>query len=101
MHSEVQISHIRSASREIVRQVGLLRNRFLSIGSASQCHALVELDTHGEMNIGKLSLLLSLDQSTTSRLAAQMIRDGMCYMQPDENDQRNKLLSLTKKGTEL
>lgn len=101
MQADIQISLIRSASREIVRQVGLLRNRFLSIGSASQCHALVELDTHGKMNIGKLSLLLSLDQSTTSRLAAQMIRDGICHMQPDENDQRNKLLSLTKKGTEL
>lgn len=101
MQIDIQISHIRSASREIVRQAGLLRNRFLSIGSVSQCHALVELDTHGQMNIGKLSLLLSLDQSTTSRLAAQMIRDGMCRMQPDENDQRNKLLSLTKKGTKL
>lgn len=101
MQSDIQISQIRSASREIVRQVGLLRNRFQSIGSASQCHALVELDTHGEMNIGQLSQLLSLDQSTTSRLAAQMIRDGMCHRQLDEKDQRNKLLSLTKKGTAL
>lgn len=101
MKTDIQISNIRSASREIVRQVGLLRNRYLSIGSASQCHALVELDTHGEMNIGKLSLLLNLDHSTTSRLAAQMIRDGMCQMQMDKNDQRNKLLVLTKKGAKL
>src|ERR1700733_12513467 len=101
MQTDVQISHIRSASRELVRQVGLLRNRFLSIGSASRCHALVELDAHGEMNIGKLSLVLSLDQSTTSRLVVQMIRDGICRMRLDENDRRNKFISLTQKGTKL
>jgi putative acetyltransferase len=101
MQTDIQISRIRSASREIVRQVGLLRNRFLSIGSVSLCHALVELDTHGEMNIGKLSLVLNLDQSTTSRLVVQMMRDGMCRMRPDENDRRNKFISLTQKGTKL
>lgn len=101
MQEDIQISQIRSASREMVRQFGLLDNRFSSIGTATQCHALVEIDAHGVVNSGELSLVLNLEKSTTSRLVAQMIQDGMCRMQADENDRRNKIISLTKKGLEL
>lgn len=98
MQPENLISQIRSASREMIRQFGLLNNRFSSIGSTSQCHALVELDTHGVMNLGELSEVLNLDKSTTSRLVTQLCEKGICHIQSDQNDRRNKLISLTDKG---
>ncbi|HEX4045007.1 MAG TPA: GNAT family N-acetyltransferase [Gammaproteobacteria bacterium] len=95
------ILQIRASSREMVRQLGLLNNCFSSIGSVSQCHALVELDAHGVMNLGQLSTVLNLEKSTTSRLVSQLCNKGICTIQPDENDRRNKLVSLTKKGESL
>lgn len=95
------IPQIRSASREMVRQFGLLNNHFSSIGSNSQCHALVELDSCGVMNLGQLSTVLNLDKSTASRLVTQLCEKGICLIQPDENDRRNKLISLTQKGSKL
>ncbi len=101
MQVDIQISQIRSASREMVRQFGFLNNRFSSIGSTSQCHALVELDSQGVMNLGQLSTVLNLEKSTTSRLVTQLCDKGICHIHSDENDRRNKLISLTKKGLEL
>ncbi len=101
LKEELLVTSIRAAAREIVRQAGLLKNQFQSIGSPSLCHALVELDSQGEINIAKLSLILGLDHSTTSRLVDQMVREEMCLMQIGKNDRRNKLISLTKKGTRL
>jgi len=95
------ISQIRSSSREMVRQFGLLENRFSEIGSTSQCHALVELGSQGLMNLAQLSSALNLEKSTTTRLVQQLLDDGLCHIRPDENDRRNKLLSLTKKGLKL
>lgn len=101
MQAEKLIQNIRSSAREMMREFGLLNNRFASIGSTSQCHALVELDSHGAMNLGQLSIALNLEKSTTSRLVAQLSDKGACLIQSDENDRRNKLISLTKKGLEL
>lgn len=95
------ITQIRSASREMVRQFGFLNNRFSSIGSTSQCHALVELDFHGVMNMGQLSTVLNLDKSTASRLVMHLCEKEICQIQCDEHDRRNKLISLTKKGLQL
>jgi putative acetyltransferase len=101
MKTDMLISQIRSASRVMVRQLGLLDNQFATIGSTSQCHALVELDAHGVMNLGQLSTVLNLEKSTASRLVTQLHERGICQIQADENDRRNKLISLTKKGVLL
>jgi putative acetyltransferase len=97
----LMVASIRGSAREIVRQAGLLKNQFQSIGSPSLCHALVELDSQGEMNIAKLSSILGLDHSTTSRLVDQMVREEVCVLQIGASDRRNKLISLTKKGAKL
>lgn len=101
MRQNTVISQIRSASREMVRQFGFLNDRFSSIGSTSQCHALVELDAHGVLTLGQLSAVLNLDKSTTSRLVMQLSEKGTCQMEPDAHDRRNKLISLTQKGQKL
>ena len=76
----------------------MLNNRFAEIGSISQCHTLVELDTQGMMNLKQLSTALNLEKSTTSRLVAQLCDQDLCKIHFDANDRRNKLISLTKKG---
>jgi DNA-binding MarR family transcriptional regulator len=98
MKTDKVISQIRAASRAIVRQLGLLNNRFSSIGSISFCHALVEIDTYRTLTLAQLSMILNLEKSTVSRLVMQMVDEGMCQIQSDEKDRRNKLLSLTEKG---
>jgi len=95
------ILQVRLASRTMVRQLGLLDNRFSDIGSTSQCHALVELDLQGVMTLGQLSMALNLEKSTTSRLIDQLLEKEACHIEPDTNDRRNKLISLTKKGLRL
>lgn len=98
MKQQLVINHIRSASREMIRQLGLLDNQFSAYGTPSQCHALIEIAALGVVNMGELASLLNLDKSTMSRIVAQMIKLDLCDMQPDENDRRNKLITLTKKG---
>jgi putative acetyltransferase len=95
------ITHLRSASRELVRELGILNNRYAEIGSISQCHALIELNAHGVLTLGDLSNILNLDKSSTSRLISQLCERGICQFWLDVNDRRNKLISLTKKGLEL
>jgi putative acetyltransferase len=51
--------------------------------------------------LGQLSTVLNLDKSTTSRLVTQLCEKGICQIQLDEHDRRNKLISLTKKGLQL
>ncbi len=101
MQTEHFIHSVRSSAREMAREFGFLNNRFSSFGSTSQCHALVELDAQGAMNLGQISIALNLEKSTTSRLIAQLTDKGTCRIQADENDRRNKLISLTKKGLEV
>jgi putative acetyltransferase len=101
MTTDALISQIRASTRQMVRELGLLNNRFATIGSASQCHALVELDSHGVLNSGQLSTILNLEKSTVSRLVTHLHENGLCDIQSDANDRRNKLISLTKKGQAL
>lgn len=101
MRKQGIISDIRAASRAITRKLGMITSRFPAIGSVSQCHAIVELDMHGSMNINQLSELLNLDKSTTSRLVLQLVTDDICCTKADTKDMRNKVVSLTTKGAML
>lgn len=101
MNQKLVINHIRSASREMIRQLGLLDNQFSAYGTPSQCHALIEIAALGVVNMGELASLLNLDKSTMSRIVAQLINLNLCNMQSDENDRRNKLITLSKKGKEV
>lgn len=101
MAQNANISHFQSALRELVRHHESLLSQFSSVGSSSQCHALVELDVYKILNMGQLSTLLNLDNSTTTRLVAPLLMQDLCRMQADKHDRRNKLISLTRKGKAL
>lgn len=101
MEKSTVISHLKSASRELFRQLEFLHDKFSTIESLSQCHILLELDVYKSVTMGQLSTLLNLDNSTTTRLIAPLLEKNLCKIQPDQNDRRNKLISLTPQGEEL
>jgi len=93
-----EIDEIRSEMRKIVRSLGIVDNIFSHIGSVSQCHALQRLES-GPITLLELSQELSLDHSSVSRLAKQLVSKGLCDYRENTNDGRSRYLFLTEAGT--
>lgn len=93
------ISHVRSASRALVREFGFLDHTLAGSDlSPSAVHAVVETGLAGSITASDLTTLLRLDKSTLSRLLASLIRRGEMSEIPDTADQRRKILKLTRMG---
>jgi DNA-binding MarR family transcriptional regulator len=95
--SQGSIKNIRRSTREIVQQLGYLNNLFAHIGSISQCYALQILE-EAPLTIQELTSKLSLESSTVSRLAKDMVHKGYCEYAPHEQDGRFRVLKLTALG---
>ncbi|WP_079023681.1 MarR family winged helix-turn-helix transcriptional regulator [Streptomyces odonnellii] len=67
-------------------------------GSAT---VLTMLDRHGEMRMSRLSELLSVDMSVTSRHVAHAAERGWIERSPDPDDKRSRILRLTPAGQDL
>lgn len=89
------IAPIREASRELVRQWGMLR---MSGASMSRCHALVELERHGTLLAADLTRLLSMDKSGASRLVSRLEKEGLIQVAECEDDRRRRPFQLTEEG---
>ena len=92
-----EIEKIRESTRKIVQYLGYLDNMFAHIGSISQCHALQKLEKK-PMTILELSRELSLEHSSVSRVAKELVSKGYCRYVENTNDRRSRYLSLTKTG---
>lgn len=93
------IEPIRSAARQLVRELQLLDTRHCIEGfSFSECHLVTELAGKGQATATELAELLVLDKSTLSRLVQSLKRRGHLRVDQDPADRRRKLLSLTDKG---
>ncbi|MFJ8232712.1 MarR family winged helix-turn-helix transcriptional regulator [Streptomyces sp. NPDC094448] len=57
------------------------------------------LHRHGEMRMSRLSELLAVDMSVTSRHVAHTVDRGWVERAPDPGDRRSRLLRLTPSGT--
>jgi len=96
------IKEIRQYSRQMVRELDLLKGVFRDSGcSYSQCHALFEIEQKGILNLMELSKLLLLDKSTTSRTVKGLVEQGYVKMEKIAQDQRQKLYSLTEEGQQI
>lgn len=96
---EGQVADVREASRQTVRELGILKSQPLAGGlSFTQCHVFLELDRNGRLSVGELAENLRLDKSTTSRAVAPLTEKGYLKVLADPEDQRRKLLLLTAKG---
>lgn len=97
-----EVEPLRQASRQVVRELGMLGDRWLpSRISHSQCHALIELERGGDDSIGvaELATRLNLDKSTLSRTVTALVRAGLLE-HGEGPDRRRKPLRLTVAGRE-
>jgi len=77
------------------------RTQALPAVSASEARALIELATARGIAQGELAMLLGLDKSTVSRLAAGLERKGWLRRGRDEANQRYVRLYLTPQGRDV
>jgi MarR family 2-MHQ and catechol resistance regulon transcriptional repressor len=69
--------------------------------SVTQCHALEALVEAGPMRLVALADRLFLDKSTTSRVAATLVKKGYVEQHPDADDARATSLAVTRRGRTL
>jgi MarR family 2-MHQ and catechol resistance regulon transcriptional repressor len=69
--------------------------------SVTQCHALEALVEAGPMRLMALAERLFLDKSTTSRVAATLVKKGYVEQHPDAEDARATSLAVTRRGQRL
>ncbi len=93
------ISEIRSASRDLVREFGLMNKTVAGSDlSLSSAHAIIEIGRSHGMSSKTLCDKLLLEKSTVSRLVKSLIDRGEVLELRSENDLRMKCLHLTAQG---
>ncbi len=94
-----EVDTIRSASRQMVRELHLLNGHLCIEGfTFSECHLLMELAALGQATASELGERLILDKSTMSRLVDTLKKRGLLLSTADASDKRRRLLSLSAEG---
>jgi DNA-binding MarR family transcriptional regulator len=95
-----EIERFRAKLREIERAVWMqTKSEALCCGvTMAQCHAIMEIDAAGELNLKDLAFRLGLDNSTLSRTVESMVKDGLAERTPSAKDRRASVIRLNKKG---
>ena len=84
-----------SAFGAVKRELGRIMPSDCPSGSAA---VLALLGQHGDMRMSKLSELLSVDMSVTSRHVAHLAGRGLIDRSPDPADKRSRIVHLTPAG---
>lgn len=93
------VEQVRSASRTMVRELGVMRTTLAGTGySPSAVHTLLELGEHSALTATQLVQELGLEKSSVSRMVAKLIQSGELKESQGEEDGRTKQLSLTEQG---
>ncbi len=93
------ISDIRAASRELVREFGLMSRTVADTDlSLSAVHAIIEIGRADGLAAKALGEKLLLEKSTVSRLLKSLVERGEVREVRARNDQRVKRLYLTARG---
>jgi DNA-binding MarR family transcriptional regulator/GNAT superfamily N-acetyltransferase len=93
------VCDIRTASRDLVRQFGLMNQTVAGTDlTLSSVHAIIEIGRAGQLSSRELSQKLQLEKSTVSRLVKSLVVRGEFRELRSSNDLRIKLLSLTRQG---
>ncbi|MGY8732865.1 MAG: bifunctional helix-turn-helix transcriptional regulator/GNAT family N-acetyltransferase [Pirellulales bacterium] len=97
---ELKINEIRQRSRQLVRELDLVKGSYLDTGyTFSQCHVLFELSVNKSLNLLAIADNLLIDKSNASRTVKQLTELGLVTAERVASDNRQKLFSLTDKGT--
>ncbi|MFK5978305.1 MAG: helix-turn-helix domain-containing GNAT family N-acetyltransferase [Rhizobiaceae bacterium] len=93
------ISAIRTASRELVRELGFLNQTLAGTEmSASTVHAIIEIGLASGITAKTLGQILLLEKSTISRLVKSLVKNGLVLETPADFDGRMKFLNLSVAG---
>ena len=83
MTNEQQTNAVRDASRRMVRELGLLSDRYLADVGHAEAHVLVELERAGEATATTLTSTLLIDKAAVSRTLTGLIDDGLVQRRVD------------------
>lgn len=93
-----KIDELRHFSRKLIRELGILElSNSRSKKTPPHWHSLIEISKTPDITISKLSHLLLLSTSATSRIVNFLVKDKLVTFK-DGLDKREKYLSLTKAG---
>lgn len=96
-----EILNLRLHVQRFVRLFGSLERNVTPCGfplSVSQVITLQELE-HNRLTLNELTERLKLERSSVSRLVDQLVKEGFMNRDPNMDNRREVLLSLTDKGT--
>ncbi|WP_394148501.1 GNAT family N-acetyltransferase [Shewanella atlantica] len=98
---QVQGSGLRTLSRHLVRQLGMLNSACGDLPlSPVQAHALIEL-RHQAIPIKQLAQILNIDKSNASRAITNLVDKGLAQTRSNPKDSRSLLAHLTPQGKKL
>lgn len=92
------VSHIHSKTADFLA-LELAQNGLPEFVS-SHGNILFQLSLNKSMTMGELSKKINRDKSTTTVLVRKLQQADLVKIISDTNDKRNRLISLTEKGTE-
>jgi DNA-binding MarR family transcriptional regulator len=95
-----EVREFRASLRALVRALdkSLAGKTAVSAVTTAQCHLLLEIAERGEGSVGEFADSLGLDQSTLSRTADSLVKLGLAEREPDPENRRRQILSLSKEG---
>ncbi len=93
------VNQLRQDAREVVRELGLLKDAFFDIGvTLAERHLLIELSSLTCPTMKEIGERLLIEKSTTSRLIARAVKKGYVSISSDNDDKRCRTLHLTEHG---
>ncbi len=92
------VDRIRSASRQMVRELGFMQSTLAAGYPPSAVHTILEIGARRSLTAAQLADFLGLEKSSISRLVRKLIQAGELKETASADDGRVKLLALTPKG---
>jgi len=96
--SIARLSQIHSATADFLRKK--LAEKGFGDFASSHGYILYQLSVNPDTTMKELAKKINRDKSTTTVLVRKLEKEGLVKVCVDEKDKRNKLLSLTEKGSE-
>jgi DNA-binding MarR family transcriptional regulator len=98
------VEELRAAIQLLIRRFGALAADSTPCGkplAIAHAHALMALESQGELTQQQLGQFLSIDKSNVARLCARMVENGHVLQTVSEQDARSRVVSLTANGRKL
>jgi DNA-binding MarR family transcriptional regulator len=96
----IKINLFREKIRQLQRNAGWqMKSDASCCGvTVAQCHALLEIEKHGEVSLVELAGTLGLDNSTLSRTIESMVQEGLVERCANPHDRRYISIMLAERG---